>query len=64
MKTTIESDGEALLIEMRKAREYGVPGIGAREIADAERKLESIRRKRENMPPVARILLDDLARGK
>jgi hypothetical protein len=64
MKPTIESEWEALLTEMRKAREYGVPGIGSREIADVERKLERIRRKRENMPPVARILLDYLGRGK
>jgi hypothetical protein len=53
-KTTIESDWEALLTEMRKAREHGVPGIDAREIADVERKLETIR---ENERAVARILL-------
>ena len=63
-KTTIESEWEALLTEMRKAREYGVPGIGAREIANAERKLEMIRRRCESMRAVARILSDDLARGK
>jgi hypothetical protein len=36
MKTNIKSHWEALLIEMRRAREYGVPGIGAREFAYAE----------------------------
>ena len=46
---TIESEWEELLAEMRRAREYGVPGIGAREIAYIERKLELIRRDRENM---------------
>ena len=64
MKTTIESDYEALLAEMRRAREYGVPGIGPREIAAVERKLEMIRRRCESMRAVARILSDDLARGK
>jgi hypothetical protein len=59
MKPTIESDWEALLTEMRKAREYGVPGIGAREIADVERKLEKIRRRRENMRAVALMFLRD-----
>jgi len=63
-KTTIESDYEALLTEMRIAREYGVPGIGAREIAKGERKLETIRHNLENMPAVARMLLNNLARGK
>ena len=64
MKATIESEWEELLAEIRKAHEYGVPGIGSREITDVERKLQSIRRKRENMPRLARILLDYLGRGK
>ena len=57
MKTTIESDYEALLTEMRKAREYGVPGIGAREIAEVEGKLERIRHNLENMRAVARTFV-------
>ena len=64
MKTTIESDYEALLAEMRKAREYSVSGIGAREIAAVERKLERIQHNLKSMRVLARILLDDLARGK
>ena len=60
-KTTIESEWEALLTEMRQAREYGVPGIGAREIAEVERKLARVlRRKRESMRAVARIFRDCL----
>ena len=39
MKTTLELEWEELLTEMRKAREYGVPGLGWREIAEVERKL-------------------------
>ena len=61
MKTTMEFDHEALLSEMRIAHKHGVPGIGAREIADVERKLEMIR---ENERAVARILLEYLGRGK
>src|SRR5262245_25277326 len=57
MKTTIESDWEELLTEMRKAGAHGVPGIGAREIADVERKLERGRRRCESMRAVGRILL-------
>jgi uncharacterized protein YqgV (UPF0045/DUF77 family) len=50
MRTTMESEWEALLNEMRKAREYGVPGIGSPEIADVERKLERVvRSNRESM---------------
>jgi hypothetical protein len=50
MRTTMESEWEALLKEMRKAREYGVPGIGSPEIADVERKLERVvRSNRESM---------------
>jgi hypothetical protein len=64
MKTTIESQWEALLIEIRKAHEYGVPGIEAREIAEVERKLEKIRRNRESMRAVARMFLNRLGRGK
>lgn len=64
MKTTIESDYESLLTEMRRARAYGVPEIGAREIADEERKLERIRHNLEGMRVVASMFLDSLARGK
>lgn len=50
---------EELLAEMREAREYGVPGTGAREIAAVERKRERVvRRNRENMRAVARMFLD------
>jgi len=45
---------------MRRAREYGVPGIGSGEIADVERKFERIRRDRENMRALARMLLNYL----
>ena len=64
MKTTMEFDHEALLSEMRIAHKHGVPGIGARVLANAERKLEMIRCSCESMRAVARILSDDLARGK
>lgn len=55
MRTNMESEWKELLTEMREAREYSVPGIGAREIADVERKLERIRRNRESMRAVARM---------
>jgi hypothetical protein len=55
---TIESEWEELLAEMQRAREYGVPGIGAREIGNVERKLELIRRDRENMRAVAGMFLN------
>lgn len=42
MKTTIELEWEELLTEGRTARKYGVPGIGSRQIADVERKLERV----------------------
>ena len=61
---TIESEWEELLAEMRRAREYGVPGIGAREIAYVERKLELIRSDRENMQAVAGMFLNYLGRRK
>lgn len=64
MKATIESGWEALLTEVQKAREYGVPGNGSREIADVERKLETIRRQRESMRAVARMFLGNLKREK
>jgi hypothetical protein len=42
---------------MRVAREHGVPGIGAREIAMVERTLARIaRRERESIQSVARML--------
>jgi hypothetical protein len=62
-ETDDQSDWEALLTEMRKAREYGVPGIGARKIAGVERKLEKIRRNCENMRAIARMLLDSLGKS-
>jgi hypothetical protein len=63
MKTTIESEWEELLTEMRTAREYGVPRIGSREIADVERKLEGIRRNRESMRALARMFRDYFESG-
>ena len=61
MKTTMESDLEALLSEMRIAHKHGVPGIGAREIAEVERKLARVlRRKRESMRAVTRMFRDCL----
>src|SRR5215472_2253557 len=41
---------------MRKAREYGVPGLGARDSAAVQRKLEGIRRRCESTRAVARTL--------
>jgi hypothetical protein len=64
MKTIIESDWESLLTEMRKAREYGVPGIGSREIVEVERKLETVRRNLENIRAVARMFLNPLGCAK
>ena len=63
MKTTIESEWEALLTEMRKAREYGVPRIGAADLADVERKLDRIRHNLESMRAVARMFVDSLRCG-
>ena len=63
MNVTTESEWEELLAEMRRAREYGVPGIGSREIADVECKLERIRRNRESMRAVVRMFRDRLGRG-
>jgi hypothetical protein len=57
MKMTIESEWKALLTEMRIARKHGVLGIGARVIANVERKLETIRRRFESGRAVAPILL-------
>jgi uncharacterized protein YqgV (UPF0045/DUF77 family) len=65
MKTTIESEWEALLAEMRTAHEYGVPGIGRREIVAVERKLERVvRRRRESMRAVTRMFRNYLGPGK
>ena len=61
IKISIESDWEALLAEMRKARECGVPGIVPREIVEVEQRLETIR---HNMQAGARMLVDSLVRGK
>ena len=64
MKMSIESDYEALLTEIRRARAYGVPEIGSREIARVERKLErAVRLNRENMPAVAFMFREYLGRG-
>ena len=46
---------------MLKARARVCLGLAAREIAEVERKLETIR---DNMRAVARRLVDSLARGK
>jgi len=65
IKMNMESQWEELLAEMRRAREHGVAGIGAREIAAAERKLEMVvRRNRESMRAIARMFRDSLERGK
>ena len=61
---TIKSEWEELLAEMRRAREYGVPGIGAREIVYVERKLELIWCDGENMRAVAGMFLNYLGRRK
>lgn len=56
-RLSIPSKWEELLAEMRVAREHGVPGIGAREIATVERTLARVvRRERENIQSVARML--------
>ena len=61
----IEVEYAALLMEMRTEREHGVPGVGSREIAEVERKLERVvRSNRESMRAVARMFRNYLGRGK
>ena len=61
----MESEREELLAEMRKAHEYGVSGIGAREIAEVERKLERVvRREREGVRAMARMFREYLKDGR
>ena len=64
-RLSMASKWEELLAEMRRAREHGVPGVGVREIAAVERELaRAVRRNRESMRAVARMLCDRLGRGK
>jgi len=64
MKTTMESDCEALLSKRRIAPKRGVSGIGARQIADMKRKLEMLRRRCESVRAVASILLAQQCRSR
>jgi len=56
-RLSMASKWEELLAEMRTAREHGVPGIGAHEIAAVERTLAQVaRRERENIQSLAHML--------